>query len=367
MLRNFTPFSRSSGCRVSDAITYCNFRMVILENDFVRASILPEKGAEIYQLEYKPAGTDVLFKRDKLRFSALLASAQVGSDTGFVDTYAGGWQELFPSGGAACQVNGARIGTHGESFLLPWNWEILEDQSERVVVKFSLRLLRFPFKLTRIMTLERKKAVLELQESIENIGMEPQPYMWGHHPVFGAPFLDETCVLDLPEGVLNVHEGEPASNQRLMPGSRGEWPAVTGRYGNILDLHNIPSQHSRTADMFYLSGFNRGWYALSSRRLGFGVAMQWDAEIFSSLWIWQEFCGSSGYPWYSETYALGLEPFTAFSTQGTGLEEFMRLKKEKWLAPGQKVETNLKMIFYAFLDTNSVNTVSDAGEVKLSF
>ena len=245
MLSNFVPFSRTSGCRVSDALTYCNFRMVVLENDFMRVCVLPEKGAEIYQLEYKTAGVDVLFKRGQLRFPAPFTAAQVDNPTGFVDAYAGGWQELFPSGGAACRVNGAQIGTHGESFLLPWNWEILEDREERVSVRFSLRLLRFPFKLTRIMTLEKKRKVLELHECVENTGMEPLSFMWGHHPAFGAPFLDETCVLDLPQGNLHVHEGEPGSNQRIMPGSKGEWPAISGRYGNFLDLRNIPSQHSR--------------------------------------------------------------------------------------------------------------------------
>ncbi len=37
-----------------------------------------------------------------------------------------------------------------------------------------------------------------IEEQIENTGHEAVDFMWGHHPVIGAPFLSERCRLSAP-------------------------------------------------------------------------------------------------------------------------------------------------------------------------
>ena len=43
----------------------------------------------------------------------------------FLENYAGGWQELFPSAGDPCTYRGEPIPFHGEVATLPWELEIL--------------------------------------------------------------------------------------------------------------------------------------------------------------------------------------------------------------------------------------------------
>ena len=57
---NEIPFSRSTKCRVSDALTYCGMRAVVMENELLQVIIFPQKGAEIYSLRYKPFDIDPL-------------------------------------------------------------------------------------------------------------------------------------------------------------------------------------------------------------------------------------------------------------------------------------------------------------------
>jgi galactose mutarotase-like enzyme len=358
----YQPFSRGHSCRVSDAVTYSGFRAVVLENDLLRMVVLPEKGAEIHSVVYKPQDMDVLFKRGELSYLQPYPAALVNSEDGFIASYHGGWQEIFPSGGSACQVGNAFLGTHGEVFLLPWRWQILEDTTYRVSVRFQVRTLQMPFLLERTMSLEKGSALLRIEETLLNESPEELPFMWGHHPVFGEPFLDGSCVLDAPAARVDVHQGEGAACHRLAPGSQGDWPLMQDKDGRPIDLRFIPAQQSRVYDMFYLTELTAGWCALTNRKLGFGIGLVWDIKMFPILWVWQELCGSSGYPWYSQTYALGLEPFTGYTTAGgSGLAEVIKEGRENRLAGHAHLSTELKLVCYPAEGMQGIAEISGDG------
>ena len=128
---------------------------------------------------------------------------------------------------------------------------------------------RTPFSYERLLSLETGKAELFFEEKITNLGGEELPFMWGHHPAFGAPFLDGSCVLDVPEAVVeSVLTGSPAA--RVADGVCQPWPLVSAKDGGKLDLRFIPENGGHTADMLFISGLEKGWYALTNRSLGSG-------------------------------------------------------------------------------------------------
>jgi len=65
-------------------------------------------------------------------------------------------------------------------------------------VKFWVRTVRCPFLVEKTLRLRSDRATLEIEETVTNEGAEPMDFMWGHHPAFGAPFLDEHCRLFAP-------------------------------------------------------------------------------------------------------------------------------------------------------------------------
>lgn len=361
------PFSRVSGCRVSDALTYLGLRLVVMENELLTVVILPEKGAEILALRYKPKDMDPLLRlKSGLRVPSFYPPTISNSDGAFLDFYSGGWQELFPSGGGPGEVLGAELGRHGEVALMPWNWEIVEDSPERVAIRLWVRTVRMPFVLERMMILEPNQAILHLKEVVMNEGGEELAFMWGHHPALGKPFLDQSCILDVPAKGIEVHRGPIQSGNRLKPGDIGAWPYMTGIHGDKIDLRRVPGPGEGFSDMFYLTGLEEGWYAITNRNLGLGFAMVWDKAVFPVLWVWCEFGGSTGYPWYSNTYALGLEPFSSYCSDGrSGLEEAIKAGAEKRLLPGEKATAWLKAIIYPADDCDGVDQVTPTGEVHL--
>jgi galactose mutarotase-like enzyme len=358
-------FSRYFGCRVSDACTYNGLRLILLENELVQVAVLPEKGAEIASLRYKPADLDPLlhFRQGPLHpgpFPATIPSR----DGAFLDVYHGGWQELFPSGGGPCELAGAELGRHGEVALLPWNWEIIKDEADEIAVHFWVRTLRTPFLLERILRLRSGRSVLEIEESVTNEGGVELPFLWGHHPAFGPPFLEEGCRLDTPARFVEVQEGTLDPKNRLIPGSHGVWPEMDGAKGERVDLRYIPPIYEKSADMFYLTGFQQGWYALSNPRLGLGVALAWPTEVFPYLWVWEEFCGSPESPWFGRTTSLGLEPFNGYSTTGVpALNESSKLFQQQVLPPAGRLSAWLKAIIFPNPGNQIVRQVSMDGEI----
>jgi galactose mutarotase-like enzyme len=360
------PLSRHWGCRVTDALTYSGQTVVVLENETLRVCVLPEKGAEITVFQHKPTDTDPLFRWGSLRNPPRYPATIPDPEGTFIDGYSGGWQEVFPSGGAHTQVKGAQLGTHGEVFQLPWQWEIIEDKPDKISVRFWVKTMRTPFLLERTMSLEKSRSILTLEETVTNEGGEEMPFMWGHHPAFGAPFLDESCILDAPATIVEVNEGEESEFNRLVPGSSGNWPCMVGKSDTKIDLRKIPTQEHRSYDMFYMPHLSAGWCALTNRNKEIGVALVWDVKLFPVLWVWQQFKGSSGYPWYSQAYALGLEPFTSY-TKGirSGLAEVIRTGQERSLLPGEKLNSSLKALFYPAQAAQGVDQISPEGQVSL--
>jgi hypothetical protein len=79
-----------------------------LENDYLRITVLPEKGADICQITYKPNPIDLL-----LVTPAGLRPPADRPPTDFLENYEGGWQTLLPNVNDACEYRGAAIPMHG--------------------------------------------------------------------------------------------------------------------------------------------------------------------------------------------------------------------------------------------------------------
>lgn len=305
---------RNWGCRISDEHIFRGLRMLVLENDKLRISVLLDKGADIYEFQYKPRGVDFMWRSpNPLRDPRTFVPSGPRDGGAFADYYHGGWQEIFPTGGMQTDYMGTRMGQHGEVSLIPWNCRIIEDGPDQVAALLWTRTCRSPFLVERVMRLKADSSALFIEERIVNEGGEELPYMWGHHPAIGGPFLDETCRIDAPAKKVVVQSPLIDECSRLEAGAVFEsFPIVKDRDGKDFDLSKIPSRNSGTAEMCYLTNLAAGWCAVTSRRLKTGFALSWDKDVFPVIWLWEVFGGLKGYPWYGNTYNIAMEPWTSW-------------------------------------------------------
>ncbi|HEX4424144.1 MAG TPA: aldose 1-epimerase [Terriglobales bacterium] len=330
--------ARNYGCRFTEFI-YLGYAALALENDKLRISLLPGKGSDVIQFLYKPQDVDFMYVSQPGLQPAGAVKAPTANGNAFLDYYPGGWQEILPNFGDPCEYKNAALGLHDEISLLPWKYTILQDELDCISVLLEVQCVRTPFRLRKTLTL-RPGGTLEIAEELQNDSAEKMDCTWGHHPAFGAPFLDDSCHILAPSCRVKTQEEYVSPNSRLEKGQDREWPIVLGRNGEKIDLSRIPAKSVHSHDMAYLYGFDRGWYGLFSDRLQVGFGISWDANVFKYLWFWQVYGGWAGYPWYGKGYNIGLEPVSSYPGS---LANAVAAGTQLVFAPGETKKTQLRV------------------------
>lgn len=328
-------------CIISDDWTYKGMPVVWMENDFLRIGILAGRGSDIFEFRYKPLDLDYMLRLNKgIMNPNVDFSQQRGTNNQFEDYYYGGWQEILPNS-PALNYRGAHLGQHGEVSLTPWKYAILENGPEKVSVKLWTRPLRMPLLIEKTLTLEADKSILFIEERLTNESATHLDVVWGHHIAFGLPFLREGARIHTSATGFYAEPLMP-ENRRFMPGVETAFPEAVHISGAPDDAGRIdPESAPPYSDLAYLSGFGENaWYSIVNEEKKAGFTVRWDGNIFKHVWYWMERYGSQDAPWWGNTYAIALEPWTNRwrSNPHEGIEsgEWLRLEK------GASVETNLE-------------------------
>jgi len=348
---------RNYGCRIREFI-YREHRCLTIENELLRVLIVPDKGADILEFLYKPIDLDFMWRsRQGLRRSSHFRPSTPLKAGHFREYFAGGWYEMLPNGPGPCSHRGADFGYHGEATLLPWDYEVLVDEPERVEVRFLVRLVRIPLYVEKTVRLDKESATLYLRESIVNEARQTVEVLWGQHPTFGSPFLAENCRVYLPSCRATVGEDAPLDS-RLAPSQSSEWPLMKGKNGATIDISLLPGPEARSHDFVRLEELRDGWFAIVNPERSVGFALLWDVAVFPVLGYWQLFHGAPDYPWYGMNYLAAMEP----AVELPSLEEAARRGTALTLEPGVPFATEFEAT--AFRSPLEVCAVGHGGEIR---
>lgn len=334
MIREMYTHTRNYGCRLRRYL-YNGVEMLSLENRRLKAVVALGKGADIVELVYKPMDVDFMWHSFNPLGGAQGKPTVAASGGTFMDSYAGGWQDLFPTYGARATYNGAEIGVHGEACIYPWECRVVRDEVDCVEVCLSLRTRRSPFRLEKTLRLCGEEPALQISQEIVNEGGSAQSFMWGQHPAFGAPFLDESVRLRVPgEPEVLVPESMIAHRCPFAVETRGKWPLLPGKDGKMIDMSRAYPPESRMYMEYLIDGLSEGRYELVNENLGLGLRMTWDIEVFPHLWVWALYRGIDVHPWYGRSYVLALEPWSSFPAN---FEQASRRGDLLRLEPGERL------------------------------
>jgi hypothetical protein len=326
---------------------------VTLLNDEIEVVVLTQKGADIYALVDRHSGVDVLFKapwgaRAPSGVSPLSTSAER-----WLDTYPGGWQVLLPNGGDECVQYGVTWGFHGEAALIPWS--VLEQSATSITLE--ARLVTAPLEVRRELSIDGP--VLRVHETVTNVSTQPVEVMWSHHPAFGAPFLDETCLVSA--GCRIVIADDVAPGTVLKEGSTHSWPMALDTRGEPVDFTKVPAPDQPRSVLAYLTNFDSGYYAITNPTLGLGVGVRWPLEVFDKAWLWQEMNAMSGWPWFERAFVMAIEP--ASTIPGRGMET-ARAQGHRGVEFAPKASKDVLIEVVLFEGTGEIAGIDAGGVVR---
>ena len=341
---NFYHYNRNYGCRFSEII-YQGHKTVVIENEKLRVSILLDKGTDIIEFLYKPEDMDFMWRSpaelDGTNKNLLTKNHSTGS---FLDIYEGGWQELLPNISIPTNYKNAELGFHGELSFLPWKYKVLKDDPYEVSIKFYVRMNRCPLFIEKVIKIKSMDTFIGFEQCIKNEGDEDFKFMWGQHPVVGKPFLDEDCVIDLPEDSIGItYEADFSGNSPFEENKEFVWPIIEDRKGKKIDISKVMPPEAKIAFNVYIKDIKEGWFGITNQSRGLGFGLKWDVNVFRHFLIWYVYRGFYNFPFYGRTYNIGLEPYTAIPAN---FDEVVKLGREYTLDPGEELRTKYYAITY---------------------
>jgi hypothetical protein len=321
---------RNYGCRFTE-YSLMGLRTVALENEKLRISILVDKGTEIIEFNLKERDIDFVW-RSPLGLSCLKKmSTSPKDDQMLTDWYTGGWFECFPNVGTPCTYKNALIPQYGELWYVPWEYEVLKDEPEEVVLKFYVRTTKTPFKVEKEISLKSYDSTMYIRETAENLSRMELDYQWGFHPNFGPNLIDENCIIDMPGGEVKAYFS--SSGSRFDTGAVGTWPYMSDKNGDIIDLRKVLGEGTGTDECIEINNLKKGLTTITNTKKNIGIEVTWDVNVLPHSVIWHVTNGDEGYPRYGQTYVLGLLPR---SDKIWGLQDSSDAGSSRKIKPGEK-------------------------------
>lgn len=302
---------------------YRDLQALVIENESIRAVVLPELGGKLWQLTCTRTGRDLLWHNPRP------AARPVPFGATYDDVFFGGWDELFPND-IPETLAGEPFPDHGELWASPWDWRIEQAGDE---ARIALRMIG-PISgcaIEKTLVVRAGDAHLSVHHRLTNTGRGELPYLWKQHV---AVPVAESARMDLPATTMYIEDfGTPRAGG---PGHVYTWPRLTGADGGTTDMSRMPPASSGISEFQYATHLDGGWCAVTYED-GSGLGLAFDPEVFRSCWLFASYGGWRGLE------VLILEPCTGHPVSvAAGVEQ----GTHQILPPGGVIETTVTAVAY---------------------
>lgn len=319
--------------------SYRGLRTIVLENRLLRVIILPEAGARIWQITYKPFDTNLLWNNPRI------APARLAANSRYDDVWSGGWDELFPNDEIAL-IEGEAYPDHGELWTGEWSAEPFSHGDEAGV---RLRYITpiSAIEVEKTIRLRRGQGRIEFHHRFTNRGRTAFPFLWKLHP---AMAVSPQHRIDFPPMDVVL---DPAFPGTLGAASGpGHWPLIKTPAGDV-DLRRITPEDARQLYFFYGTQMKENWCALTNSATGLACGLQFDPDVFSCCWLFATYGG-----WRNYNVAV-LEPCTGYPLN---FEAMKAAGRHRSLAPCETLETDVRFLVQEGL--RRVGSVDSSGNMS---
>lgn len=319
---------------------YRNLQVIRMENRYLRIDILPELGANIYNLIYKPADRNLLWHNPRI------PPRQVPMGISYDDNFHGGWDELYPND-APGEFEGEVYPDHGELWCQEWDYQISECNEKECTLYLRVHGSVTASLMEKWITLREGENLIHVRHKLTNTGIKPLQFLWKLHP---ALEVNSHHRIDLPAGDVEVGPG--LGRTRGEVGQIYTWPFLE-RDGERHDVRRVLQPESGVAEMHFATELREGWCALTDSQSKIGFGLSFDKEIFSTVWVFMTYGG-----WRNLNTVI-IEPCTAYPHT---LSEAKTRGRLATLARQSSLETHTLAVVYEGI--SSVGGIDSHGAVR---
>jgi hypothetical protein len=275
--------------------TYKDQKAIKIETDQMLALFLPEQGAKLASLVYKPLNYELLVQRPSPRYSIQ------PFDGDYVAGECSGLDDMFPTIDT-CYYDrypwaGIKMADHGEVWSLAWENAIKEEQ-----IYFSVHGVRFPYRLEKWVHFPSEN-ILRFDYRVTNLSHFDFDFVWAAHPMF---YLEDDTELVLPEGIRKIVGTFSIPGNYLTYGDEFSWPMDALGDGLPRDFRRLNPKASGLAYKYFIDGrMPAGWCGLKFHRSNFSLVLSFPVEQVPYLGILPNEGG------WQDLYNIFLEPCTA--------------------------------------------------------
>lgn len=298
--------------RISFDWSYRGFPACVLENELLRATVLPTAGAKVHELIFKPADRDLVFHHPRTELRAPVFGVNVDN------WWTGGIDDALPTG-HPCVVDGEELPFLGEAWSLPWSAE----QESSTAVRFSRQGVITPFRIERRMELRPGEPFVRMEHRIGNVGTMPFRFIWGIHPTLP---LGPATRIQIP-GRRGVVQDSWPQDRLGTSGSEYRWPRP--------ELVELGPEPAGTWDFHYVTDLEDGWLAVWDAEWGSGFGMTFSEDLFRCVWVWLVDGGWRG------IRCVAVEPWLGYPAK---LDQAIAAGHAHQLAPGEELTASTRLI-----------------------
>jgi hypothetical protein len=305
--------------------TVNGLRAVGMENDTLSVTVLPDVGAKIYDLIWKPTGRNFLWHNPRI------APQPYPIEANFDNYWCGGWDDGFPTC-EACQHQGENYPNLGELRSVRWQAGEPEQTGDGQSITFTAYGPINPVRARKTVTIASESPRVRMRYEITNLGVAGIDFIWGTHPALA---VTPGMVLRIPArtGIVGL-----ASDPKFgTPGQRYAWPMLATAGGTVDVSRTLPFEAGISSGQ-YATDLDAGWYAAEDTATGQGFLLNFPVRECPYLWLWLVYGGWRGY------HHVIVEPWTSYPVT---LSDAVKQNTHRRLEPGQTFQVEVQATIYA--------------------
>jgi hypothetical protein len=265
---------------------------LILENEKIRIVLMPEFGARILSLIYKPTETEFAWHNPRVPIVNPTYQRQFEDVSGLF--------ECVPTC-EACSIKGRKLPLYGEVAFEPWRLTRTEKKSRSVIVKMQRKCEVCPLIVHKTLTISKNEPTVTLDHRLTSLCNEVLEY---HYSAHNTLQINPSYRIVLPHEVTKVKLGMAVTDRLGDLGDEIAWPITTDRNGKTIDLSKVGQPTEGVGENLYTPKLKESWCAAFNESRKEAIGFSFDSKVVPYVLVWTNWGGYLGY------YHIALEPTT---------------------------------------------------------